>query len=92
MVAVRMMLVMMVTIPVSPIMFPVGVSAECVIIMSVSALVSLIAITIFVVVAFMIATLIDNYGRSDLDPDVYFCLSLRHRHKTNDNHQTGCCE
>jgi hypothetical protein len=70
MVAIRVISVMMVSIPVVAVMSPVAVSTVFVVIVSVSAMVSLVAITILVVVAFMVATRIHNYRRSDLDADV----------------------
>jgi len=91
MVAIRVMLVMMVSVPVGAVMFPVAVPTECVVIVSVSARISLIAITILVVVAFMVATLIHHYRRSDLDSDRYLGLCFRRRRQTDGNNQAEYC-
>jgi hypothetical protein len=56
MVAVWVVLIVVVSVPMGAVMLPVTVSTECVVIVPVSALVSLIAIAIFIVVAFMVAT------------------------------------
>ena len=79
MVTIWVMLVMMVSVPVGAVVLPVAVSSECMVIVSVSATVSLIAIPIFVVVAFMVATLKRDHRRSDLDSDVYLGLCFRRR-------------
>lgn len=92
MVAIWVILVMMVSIPVGAVMLPVSVFTECAVIVSVSAIVSLIAVTIFVVVAFMVATLIHNYRRSELDSDVYLGHRGRRQRQANGNCQTKPCE
>ena len=77
MVAIRVILVMMVSVLVGAVSFPVVVSTVGVVIVSVSASVSLVAIAIIVVVAFMVATLKHNCRRSDLDSEGNLCVSLR---------------
>jgi len=91
MIAIWMMLIMMVPVPMSAVVFPVAVFAERVVVMSVSARVSLVAITIFVVVAFMVATLIHNRWSAQLDSDGYLCLGFRRRRQANSNNQPECC-
>ena len=92
MVAIWVMLVMMVPVPVGAVIFPVPVFTVCVVIVSVSARVSLVAIAIFVVVAFMVATLKRNYWRSDLDSDANLCLGFRRQRQADDNDQAEYCE
>jgi len=92
MIAIWMMLIMMVPVPMSAVVFPVAVFAERVVVMSVSARVSLVAITIFVVVAFMVATLIYHYRLSDLNSNVYLRLGYRRRRQTDGKDSTKYCE
>jgi len=92
MVAIRVMLVMMVSVPVGAVIFPVVVATVCVVIVPVSASVSLIAIAIFVVVAFMVATLKRNYWRSDLDSEGNLRLGFRRQRQADQNDQAEYCE
>ena len=94
MVAIRVILVMMVSVPVGVVIIPVVVVVPtvCAVIVSVSAIVSLVAKAIFVVVAFMVATLIHNCWRSDLDSEGNLCVSFRRRRQADENEQTEYCE
>jgi hypothetical protein len=93
MVAIRVMCVMMVSVPVVAVMLPVGVSTEFVVIVSVSASVSLIAIAIFVVIAIMVATLEpDDYRPSELDSDGYLRLGFRRQRQADGNDETEPCK
>jgi len=93
MVAIRVMFVMMVSVPVVAVMLPVAVSTVCVVIVSVSASVSLIAIAIIVVIAIMVATLEPNdYRPSELDSDGYLRLGFRRQHQANGNDETEPCK
>jgi hypothetical protein len=77
MVAIGVMLVMMVAIPVSAVILPVAMFAEGMVIVPVSARIPLIAIAIFVVVAFMVATRKDNCRTSELNSHGYLGLRFR---------------
>src|ERR1035438_9861525 len=92
MIAIWVMLVMMVSVPVGSVMFPVSVFTVCVVIVSESASVSLITITIIVVVAFVVATRIHNCRSPDLDPERYVSLSFGRRRKADGYNQTEHCK
>ena len=92
MIAIWVMFVMMVSVAMGAVMFPVVVFTECVVIVSVSARVSLIAIAIFVVIAIMVATLERDYRPAELNSDGYLRLSLRRRRQSDGNDKTECCD
>jgi len=92
MIAIWVIPVIMVAIPVSAVILPVLVSTVSAVIVPVSTGVSLIAVSILVVVAVMVATCKHYRRPSKLDSDGYLGLRLRRQRQANSNNQTESCK